>query len=141
MYLDSVYKSYIISKLINILVNKSTKYTIEIKILYLIKYIKFKFKTINPIFFIYESIEILKPTLGLHKIRFYKNRRILINFTTYKLKSISSYNLSIKWFKLGVLSSIKLNLYTKIFIELLNILIFNQGISIQKKLQHYKYIT
>lgn len=96
MYQDSIYNSYIISKLINMLMNKCTKFSIEIKILYFIKYIKFKFKSVNSIFFIYESIEILKPTLGVHKKRFYKSRRILINFTAYKLKPIFSYNLSIK---------------------------------------------
>lgn len=96
MHKDSNFNSFLIFKLINTLMLKGKKEKLEISIYLVLKYIKYKFKFINPLFLFFEIFELLKSILGLIKVKFFKKKKIVIKYLPFKIKIFNSYNLSFK---------------------------------------------
>ena len=94
---------------------------------------------IVPMFIFFESLEKIKPIIG---IKLFKKRKKKINKVMgvpYILGVTSGYRKAVFWLVRAIkLYAIK-NVFFKIFQELYNIVFLNTGYSLKKKKEYYNY--
>jgi len=129
----------LVSKFINIFFFSGLKESIEKIIYFTFKFLKRKLNVKTPLFYFFECIEHLRPILGLKKKLNFFNIVKKTQYITYYLKSNKSYNIAITWFYFEIKLKKKTILLQKIFNEIVNLNLFNLGISLQRKYQHYHF--
>ena len=141
-YLDPLFFSYIVSKLIKCLTRKGINEPFENYFYFLIKIFKNKFKLQNTVFFLFELIELIRPLLGLKRLSNTRQKNTVQNkYLPFILNTYQSYNLALKWLLtsafLEVSNNFMLSLYKQIIIGLFS----KEGYIFLKQKQYYSLIT
>lgn len=97
VYLDPLFFSYIVSKIVKCLTFNGFSETFEIYFYFLLKILKNKLKNQNTIFLLLELIELIRPLLGLKRLSNLKKKKMTQNqYIPFILNVYQSYNLAIK---------------------------------------------
>jgi ribosomal protein S7 len=137
VYNEAFFKSKLITKLINIFFFMGLKERLEKIIYFTFKFLKYKLRIKNPLLYFFECVEKLRPIIWLKKRISFLNKAKKSQYTPYCLNSNKSYCVAIHWLYFGIILQKKIILLKKIFNEIVNINVFNTGITLQKKYEHY----
>lgn len=136
IYQESVFKSKWLSKFINYLVGKGKKFKIEKLIYFVFFYLKYFF-TVYSFFFFFESLELLKPWVGLKLNYIVKAKKQTIQAYPIILSRNVQYKKSIYWLIKSIQLRKELGFVKKMASEAKNIIFKEVTQSIKKKREYY----
>lgn len=138
VYSDGIFNSKWLSKFINQWFFVGQQQKVE-RLVYLTFFWIKKKLLISPLFFFFESLEKLKPILGLKIYKKKHRKEIKMRAIPYILPVSLRYKKALQW----LISAIKIqahgNLKFKIFKELFAVNFFKNSLSQKKKKEYYKY--
>ena len=92
------------------------------------------------LFFFFEALEKIKPSIGLKIYKLGKGKRKKINIFPYILNKSAQYKKSIYWLAKAIKLRKENTLCLKICLEFYDINFNNSGNSLKKKKEYYKYV-
>lgn len=140
VYIEGTFSSKWFSKLINHWFFSGLNYKAE-KLFYLSFYFLKNKLNCCPIFFFFEALEKIKPTIGLklYKKKHKKKKIVKITAIPFYLTLSLQYKKAIFWLSKAIQLRFEKKLISKIANELYAINVLNTGESLKKKKECYKY--
>jgi ribosomal protein S7 len=138
VYQEFIFRSKWLSKFITSLNFKGEKLKIE-KIIYESLFFFKKYFIVNSFFFFFESLERLKPWVGLQIYKTFKLKKKKIKAYSTNLNSSIQYKKAIFWLIRGAETRNESKFYVKICNEIQNIVFNELTYSLKKKREYYNY--
>ena len=138
IYLEGIFKSKWLSKFINCLVVKGQKFKLEKLVYSVFFYLKYFF-TIYSFFFFFESLELLKPWVGLKLNPVVKSKKQSIQAYPVILSTNVQYKKSIYWLVKSIQLRKELCFVKKMANEAKNIVFKEVTQSMKKKKEYYNH--
>jgi ribosomal protein S7 len=138
IYLEGTFHSKWFSKFINHWFFFGASFQTE-KLLYLVFFIiKTKFNCC-PIFFFFESLEKIKPSIGLKFFKKKKKKKIKVTAVPFVLPLAAQYQKAVLWLAKSIRVRHEQKLVSKIVNELYSVNFLGVGESLKKKTEYYKF--